>query len=101
MTNSGNLMISSGNPVEPHAHRAEPCPETTGPHPEDDDIVVCGSHSAVRFTVRQLPGVAQFGTPSRDFAIAVARCHAQRAAVDIWYMEDGTYRLLERYRSRN
>jgi hypothetical protein len=63
--------------------------------------MVCGSRSVIRFTVRQLPGVAQFGTPSPDFAITVARRHAQRAAVDIWYVEDGTYRLLETYRVGN
>ena len=72
----------------------------TEPHPEDDDIVVCGSRPSVRFTVRQLPGITQFGTPSRDFAMTVARRHAQRAGVDIWYVEDGTCRLLETYRFR-
>jgi hypothetical protein len=54
--------------------------------------------SAVHYTVRQLPGVVQFGAASRDEAVRLARNFARKRNVDVWYSEDGTFRLLEAYR---
>jgi len=62
--------------------------------PRDGDVVVLfESRSAVKYTVRQLPGVAQFHTSGWDEAVHLARNFAKRAGVDLWYCEDGTYRL--------
>jgi hypothetical protein len=74
---------------------------TAGAAPQDHDIVVTReSMSAVRYTMRQLPGVVQISASTRDEAVRLARSFAQKQAVDIWYAENGTYRLLEAYRSR-
>ena len=64
-----------------------------------DVIVVREKDSVIRYTVRQLPATGQqLGASSRDEAIRLARGLAQTQAVDLWYSEDGTYRLLEAYR---
>jgi hypothetical protein len=76
---------------------------TTAPgpsRPQDGDVVVAReSHSEFKFAVRQLPGVEQFGGSVKDEAIRLARSFAQQHAVDLWYSEDGTYVLLEAFRS--
>jgi hypothetical protein len=57
------------------------------------------SHFDSRYTVRQLPATVQRLTASsRDEAVRIARGFAQKHAVDLWYTQDGTYRLLEAYR---
>ncbi len=67
--------------------------------PRDGDIVVTReSHSAVTYTVRQVPGGAQFRSPIRREAVRMARGFAQTNAVDLWYNREGTCRLLEAYR---
>jgi hypothetical protein len=73
---------------------------TAGALPRSGDVVVVREkHSAVRYTIRQLPAtVQQLGASSRDEAIRLARGFAQRHGVDLWHSEDGTYRLLEAYR---
>jgi hypothetical protein len=73
---------------------------TAGGLPRSGDVVVVREKdSAIHFTVRQLPAtVQQLGASSRDEAIRLARGFAQTQAVDLWYSEDGTYRLLEAYR---
>jgi hypothetical protein len=63
--------------------------------------VTCESNSAVRYTLRQFPGVAQTSASTRDEAVRLARSFAQKRAVDVWYAENGRYRLLEAYRSRH
>jgi hypothetical protein len=72
--------------------------------PQDGDVVVTQeseSESEVRYTVRQLPATAQqFGSSSREEAIRLARGFAQGHAVDLWYHEGGTFRLLEAYRPK-
>jgi hypothetical protein len=54
----------------------------------------------VHFSVRQLPGIAQFAAGQRDEAVRLASRFAQKHRIDVWFREDGTYRLLESYRSR-
>jgi hypothetical protein len=69
--------------------------------PQDGDLVVTlESKSAVRFIVRQVPGVVQFSASSRDEAVRIARGLAQKHSVDLWYSEHDTCRLLEAYRRR-
>jgi len=73
---------------------------TLGPiFPRDGDIVITRvCRSPVKFTVCEAPGVAQFQACTRNEAIQLARGYAQRAAVDLWYADDETKRLLEVYR---
>ena len=85
------------------ATRAQPVSEPLHPDvrtlPREGDVVVTReSGAAVKYAVRQLPGVVQFHASARDEAMQLARSFAQRAAVDLWYSEGGTYRLLEAYR---
>jgi hypothetical protein len=69
--------------------------------PQDGDVVVTReAHSRVHYTVRQLPGIVQFSAAVRDEAVRLARSFGQKHHIDIWYCEDGTYRLLEAYRPR-
>jgi hypothetical protein len=69
--------------------------------PQDGDVVVTReAHSRAHYTVRQLPGIVQFSATVRDEAVRLARRFSQRYAVDVWYSEAGTYRLLEAYRPR-
>jgi hypothetical protein len=69
--------------------------------PKDGDVVVTReAHSPVHYTVRQLPGIVQFSAAVRDEAVRLARRFAQQYHIDVWYREDGTYRLLEAYRPR-
>ena len=69
--------------------------------PQDGDVVVTReAESRVHYTVRQLPGIVQFSAGVRDQAVRLARGFAQQYAVDVWYSEAGTYRLLEVYRPR-
>jgi hypothetical protein len=71
------------------------------PSPQDGDVVVTRQAEAhVHYTVRQLPGIVQFSAGVRDNAVRLARGFAQQYAVDVWYCEAGTYRLLEAYRPR-
>ena len=66
--------------------------------PRDGDVLVTReAHSAVTYSVRQVPGVAQFHAAFRDEALRLARSFARTMAVDLWYSQDGTYRLLEVY----
>jgi hypothetical protein len=67
--------------------------------PQEGDVVVAReSHSAVRYTVRQLPGVEQIGGSVKDEAVRLARSFAQQHGVDLWYSEYGSYVLLEDFR---
>ena len=69
--------------------------------PQDGDVVVTReAESRVHYTVRQVPGIVQFSAGVRDAAVRLARSFAQQYAVDVWYSEAGTYRLLEAYRPR-
>lgn len=74
-------------------------PERSSPH-YGDVVVTRESHSRVHYTVRQLPGIVQFSADLREEAMRLARGFGQRYAVDVWYGEGGTYRLLEAYRPR-
>jgi hypothetical protein len=72
-----------------------------GSAPQDGDVIVTReSRSAVRYTVRQHPGTVQFSASPRDEAVRLARSFAQKQAVDVWYADNGTHRLLEAYRPR-
>lgn len=69
--------------------------------PQQGDLVVTReSKAAIRYTVRQVPGVAQFTASVRDEALRYVRAFAKKQAVDIWYSEKGACRLLETYRAR-
>ena len=70
--------------------------------PQDGDVVVTReAHSRVHYTLRQVPGIVQFSADVRDEAVRLARMFGQKHAVDVWYGEAGTYRLLEAYRARS
>lgn len=72
-----------------------------GSTPQDGDVIVTReSRSAVRYTVRQHPGNAQFSAALRDEAVRLAQSFAQKHRLDVWYSENGTHRLLEAYRPR-
>jgi hypothetical protein len=69
--------------------------------PQDGDVLVTReAKSRVHYTVHQLPGMIQFSSAVRDEAVRLARTFAQKYAVDVWYRDGGTYRLLEAYRPR-
>jgi hypothetical protein len=69
--------------------------------PQDGDVVITREiHSRVHYTVRQLPGSVQFSAPLRNEAERLARSFGKRHAVDVWYSDAATYRLLETYRTR-
>jgi hypothetical protein len=63
-------------------------------------VVTREAHSRVHYTVRQLPGIVQFSTAVRDEAVRLARSFGQKHGIDVWYSDNGTYRLLEAYRPR-
>jgi hypothetical protein len=70
-----------------------------GSVPQDGDIVVIREwKSAVRYAVRQLPGHVQLISSSPDEAVRLVRGFARTHAVDVWYSEGGSTRLLEAYR---
>ena len=69
--------------------------------PRNGDVVVTReTQSRVHYTLRQLPGIVQFSADVRNEALRLARQFGQKHAVDVWYSEAGTYRLLEAHRSR-
>lgn len=67
---------------------------------EGDLVVSCEARSAVRYTVRRVPGRPQFSASELDEALRLARGYALMHGVDIWYDENGSYRPLETYRPR-
>lgn len=68
-------------------------------HPRDGDIVIAReSTPSVQYTIRQVPGIAQFGTSAQGEALQLALRYARVHAVDVWCRERGAYRLLERWR---
>jgi hypothetical protein len=80
---------------------SEPSSPAERSSPQDGDVVITReAHSRVHYTVRQLPGIVQFSAAVRDEAVRLARTFGQRHRIDVWYSEDGTYRLLEAYRPR-
>lgn len=67
--------------------------------PQDGDIVIAHEMTpSVQYTIRQVPGIAQFGTSSQGESLQLARRYAREHAVDVWCREHGTFRLLERCR---
>jgi hypothetical protein len=80
---------------------SEPSASSERSSPRDGDVVVTReTHSRTHYTVRQIPGLVGFSAAVRDEAVRLARSFAQEHRVDVWYSEDGTYRLLEAYRPR-
>ena len=70
--------------------------------PRDGDVIVSRESGAGgKYTVRQVPGNVQFYASARDEAIRLARGFAIRAAVDLWYADEGPQRLLEAYRKES
>jgi hypothetical protein len=71
----------------------------TAPAPEDGDVIVTHERiPIVHFTVRRHPDAAPVNAQRRDVALEVARGFAQVHAVNVWYCENGSERLLEVYR---
>jgi hypothetical protein len=69
--------------------------------PVDGDVVVTREvQSRAHYTVRQLPGIVQFSAAVRDEAVRLARAFGRKHAIDVWYSDAGTYRLLEACRPR-
>jgi hypothetical protein len=56
------------------------------------------AQSRVHYTVRQVPGIVQLSSAVRDEAVRLARRFGQQHGVNVWYSENGRYRLLEVYR---
>jgi hypothetical protein len=72
---------------------------TDARQPRDGDVIVSReSRPGGKYAVRQVPGDVQFHASLRDEAIRLARGFAVKAAVDLWYADDGAHRLLETYR---
>lgn len=68
--------------------------------PQKGDVMITReSHLSSRYTIRQLPHNGQLSALSRDDAVLLARQFAQMNAVNVWYSDDTTLRLLEAYRS--
>jgi hypothetical protein len=63
-------------------------------------VVTREAHLRVHYTVRQLPGIVQFSAAVRDEAVRLARSFGQKYGINVWYSDNGTYRLLEAYRPR-
>ena len=75
---------------------------TDAGQPRDGDVIVSRESSrGGKFTVRQVPGNVQFHASARDEAIRLARRFAIRAAVDLWYADEGPQTLLETYRKES
>jgi hypothetical protein len=94
-------LIRSEPRMSPRFHQDRPVIESSRPlgRPQDGDVVVTReARSRVHYTVRQLPGMVQFSAAVRDEAVRLGLGFGQRHAVDVWYSEGGTYRLLEGYR---
>lgn len=89
--------------ARPRALSTPNSPPATGVSaPREGDIVLAREPSTSgRFTVRRHPETAQLRTSSRQDAVRVAHSFAQKHAVDVWYSENGTYRLLEARRPVN
>ena len=69
--------------------------------PQDGDLVVTReSHSAVRYTIREVPGDPQVSMAARDEALRLAQQFASRRGVDVWYAEDGGYQPVQSFRPR-
>ena len=72
---------------------------TDAARPRDGDVIVSRESGAGgKYTVRQVPGDVQLHSSVRDEAIRLARRFAIKAAVDLWYIDDGPQTLLEAYR---
>jgi hypothetical protein len=75
---------------------------TDAGQPRDGDVIVSReSGPGGKYSVRQVPGDVQFHASARDEAIRLARGFAVKAAVDLWYADDGAHRLLEAYRKES
>jgi hypothetical protein len=100
-----HLVLPGERPVRAALHRDTRVSESSRrpqpSSPQDGDVVVTREvQSHVHYTLRQLPGMVQFSAPVRDEAVRLARSFSRQYAVDVWYSETGTYRLLEVYRPR-
>lgn len=68
--------------------------------PRDGDVIVArDARLGVRHTVRQHPVDVQFSASARDEALRLARGFAKVHAVDLWFSDNGSTRLLEVYRT--
>jgi hypothetical protein len=84
-----------------HTRVSEPSTPRDRLSPRDGDVVITREiHSRIHYTVRQLPGAVQFSAPLRNEAERLARSFGKKHAVDVWYSDAATYRLLETYRTR-
>lgn len=75
---------------------------TDAAKPRDGDVIVSRvSGAGGKHSVRQVPGDVQLHVSVRDEAIRLARGFAIKAAVDLWYIDDGPETLLEAYRKES
>jgi hypothetical protein len=75
---------------------------TDAARPRDGDVIVSREAGAGgKYTVRQVPGDVQLHASVRAEAVRLARGFAIKAAVDLWYVDDGPQRLLEAYRKES
>jgi hypothetical protein len=101
------LLLRTALPVTSRSSRAArlnaPLPTASNAGwPRDGDVIVRReSAGGGKYTVRQAPGNVQLHASARDEAIRLARGFAIRAAVDLWYADDGPQRLLEAYRKES
>jgi hypothetical protein len=81
------------------ARVSEPSRIADAARPRDGDVIV-GRESGAggKYTVRQVPGDVQLHSSVRDEVIRLARGFAIKAAVDLWYIDDGPQTLLKAYR---
>jgi hypothetical protein len=69
--------------------------------PEDGDVLIrLEPKSGGNYSVKQLPGAAQFTAASLHEALQSAREFAKANAVDVWFWDGRAYERLESYRRR-
>jgi hypothetical protein len=66
---------------------------------QDGDVLITReTNSGGNYSVRQLPGRAQFTAATRDEAIRLARDFAVNQSVNLWSRDGDGYELLEHHR---
>jgi hypothetical protein len=75
-----------------------PVAEPQAPRP-GDLVVTREARSAVRYSVREVPGEPQITLASRDETLRLARGFARDRGVDLWYSEGGETRRLDTRRA--
>jgi hypothetical protein len=80
--------------------RPAPDPAARADAPQAGDLVVTReARSAIRYSVRQMPGEPQVSMASKEEALRLARGFARARRVALWYGTDGDLRKLETFRA--